>query len=450
MQVQSPLANFTKQSADVTRKQLLDHTPALAPTFERYDGATAGELAGNISKAPTYTPVTRTLRIGGAATIAAGALATGMGVMQASLGLAGGGLAAVALGALTTWGGGALETELKNRNTETQNGVVVAANATAETLVTVNNGKITDRTFFEAGAFTNPHEVREEGTGKVLAREVTVNGYTLKEDAVKGEVSLNETTRFPGVLELPTADNRRASLIHKTENANPEPLQYTRIEFNEQGQPRVGATGEYYWDEEGFSYLNTAYVGQLNEDGTAYLEGEGWFALQPPAGLLNLPVTGRSDRITIPAHSGNLSLTYGASHGEMQGVELVPVQLSQRPIGAQLGHAAIEVNEGNVEIRHGDQVRSFPGGFGENATLNVQTAAGEVRQNLAAGYTDLERTNPNGKFSFTQTGEGSVFVYQSGEHTRPAEATVTPEGNYQVTWDGGTMTVEVPVPHAWR
>lgn len=453
MQVQRTNLTFTKQSPNVTRKQLLDHTPTLAPTFEKYDGATAGELASNISKAPTSTPVTSALRIGGAAALAGGALATGMGVLQASLGLAGGGLAAVALGALSTWGGGALENELKNRNTERIKGVVEAANATAQTLVTVKDGKITDRNFFEAGAFTNPLEVREEGSGKVLAREVTVNGYVLKEDAIKGEVSLNETTRFAGFLELPTAANRVASLVHKTGNTDPEPLQNSRIEFNLQGQPRVGATGERYWDEEGFSYLNVAYVGstyknQLNEDGSAYLQGAGWFALQPPAGLLDLPVTGNSQRIT-PDSYRRLSFTYAASHGPLKGLELVPVTLSERPIGARIGDTTLELKDGQVEVRHGDQVRSFPGALDDQGVLTVQSEAGELRQSLNTGYVDLQLTRPGGEFRFSQSIDDGVFVYQIGDHSRDPVATVTPEGHYQVAWDGGDFTVEVPVPFAW-
>ncbi len=453
MQVQRTTPTFTKQSADVTKKQLLDHSPDLSSTFERYTGETAGELAGNISKAPTYTPVTRTLRIGGVAALAGGALATSMGVLRASLDLAGGGIAAVALGALATWGGGALENELQNRNLETHNGVVAAANATAKNLVTVKDGTITDRNFFEAGAFTGPVEIREEGSGKVLAREVTVNGHVLKEDAVKGEVSLNETTRFPGFLELPTAANRVASLVHRTENPDPEPLQNSRIEFNQQGQPRVGATGDRYWDEEGFSYLNTAYAGgaynnQVNEDGSAYLEGEGWFALQPPAGLLDLPVTGNSQRVT-PASYGNVDFTYAASHGPLNGVELVPVTLSERPIGARIKNTTLEVKDGQVEVRHGDQVRSFPGQLTDDGLLTVQSEAGELRQNLSRSHVDLELTAPGGEFHFTQCSDNGVFVYQAGDHSSDPVATVTPEGDYQVTWDGGTFTVEVPVPREW-
>lgn len=452
MQIQR---SFKSQAGDVTRKQLLNHSPNIAPAFEKYEGTTASELLRKIQKAPTSTPVTNAVRIGGIAGLLGGTLATVAGVSRAAtvggLGLAGAGLAAVAVGSLALWGGNRAEDALQSHNAKLQDDVIAAANDTASSLVTAKDGKIEDHRFFADGAFTNPVEIREEGSGRVLAREVTVNGYTLKEDAVKGEVSLNEF-RFPGHLQLPTADHRVARLLHEKGGDNPELLQDTVIEFTEAGQPRVGVTSKRFWDDAGFGYVTQAYVSQVNEDGSAYVCGgfqPDWYALQPPPGLLNAPATGHSDRVTQAARrSDTLQLTYGASHGPLQGVEVQPVTLSELPIGATRNGTAIEVKEGHVEIRRGDQIRRFEGSLDAEGTLTVQTAAGEVRQDLATSNVNLTLAHPQGDFHVTQNG-GSASVHQFGQHSRPAEATVTPEGNLQITWDGGTFNLDVPVPHSW-
>lgn len=454
---------FANRSSEVTRKQMLDHAPNVDGVFEKYTGSTAGELVSNISQAPTYTPVTRGCVIGGGLTGAAGAVAVVCALTGPNgLGLAAAGIAGIALGAAAIWGGVKLEGQLEERNKALQGSVVEAANTTAAALVTTQDGQITDHLFFDHGAFSNPVEVRQEGTGQVLSREVTITGpkpATLKEDTANQEVTLTvngQETRFPGHLELPTAESRVAALVHQNGDSNPEALQDTRIEFNQEGQARLGAQSKWFWDDVGFSYLNTAWLGQgttqLNEDGSAYLRGgfdPNVYALQPPAGLLDQPVNGSSSRVTLGHLSDNLRLVYGASHGDLNGVALQPVTLSERPVGATLRAATIEWKDGVVETRHGDQVRRFQGTLDEKGELAVATENGELRQDLRSDHLSLELKHPGGsQISIYQSSNG-VSCYQLGDYTRRPEATLTPEGNFVVTWDGGTMNVEVPVPFSW-
>jgi len=468
MKVQQQWSNVS----GITRKQLKEHAPALNPILERYDGATAGEILQSIDSRPTSTVATKVARGAGAVAVVGGLMATASGIVRAfngspGLGLVGIGLSVAGLGALSTWGGNTLEDSLSQRNQATHNALVEGAESAAGALVSSADGKISDRLFFDLGAFSNPVEVRQAGSGQVLSRQVSIQGpvpTVLKEDATKNEVTVQWAggeSSFAGHLELPTAERRVATVVHEAGGDDPEKLQDTLLEFGPTGEVRLAAASKHYWDEEGFGYDDIVYLGQndlhlhtqLNEDGSAYFNGlwdQGWYALQAPTGLLSQPMTGNSREVTMPSRrSDELELTYAVSHGELQGVALQPLELSERPVGATLKNVAVRAENGQVEARHGAEVRRFAGSLDSNGVVTVETPAGKVSQELADSRVSLTLSHPQGDFHVTHSSLESVHVWQSGDHRRAPSAAVTPEGNYQVTWDGGTLTVEAPVPYAW-
>lgn len=117
-------------------------------------------------------------------------------------------------------------------------------------------GKLEDRRFMTGEGLRSALEVSDPSTGQVIERVVQAENLTAREDVGSGQVTLsaeNKSISFPGTIQLPTRENKAASINHAL-SAPLGDLNASVLELGIEGENWMRITGPSQWDSDGFSY----------------------------------------------------------------------------------------------------------------------------------------------------------------------------------------------------